>query len=202
LCGPPRRSRPRRPKPSCSKPELPNLHAWLIKKHDVVEVNQGPEEGKRGLVLDRQWRENTLTVAGVQVKVADEIDPDSASIFNPSWVAKEEPQPLHLSHVSLIDPTTNTRADDVVWRKRDGRMARVALASGAMVPLPTMPADDDLVPREYAEDTVTRRSDVLEVTFVPLPEYSMKKAKQAERLGLEADSPPPPTEEQAKEGSL
>jgi large subunit ribosomal protein L24 len=172
------KSRPRRPKPSRTKPELP-LHEWLIKKHDVVEVNQGTDEGRRGRVVDRQWRENTLCVEGVNLKTSEEIDPDSASLFNPGFMTKEQPQPLHMSHVSLIDPTTDKRADAVAWRKRDGRMARISLVTRAIIPLPTRPPEDGLRPKQYAE--TTRRKDVLEVTYVPMPEYSMRRAKQAER---------------------
>ena len=174
------KSRPRRPRQSRTEPDLP-LHKWLIKKHDVVEVTQGPEEGRRGRVVDRQWRENTISVEGVQVRISDEVDPDSASLFNPTFITKEQPQPLHVSHVSLIDPTTDQRAEVVAWRKRDGRMTRVVLATGAAIPLPTKPPDDGLVPKQYAQGMTTRRKDVLEVTYVPLPEYSVRLAKQAER---------------------
>ena len=172
------KSRPRRPKPSRTKPELP-LHEWLIKKYDVVEVNQGTDEGRRGRVVDRQWRENTLCVDGVNLKTSEEIDPESASLFNAGFITKEQPQPLHMSHVSLIDPTTDKRADAVAWRKRAGRMARISLVTRAIIPLPTQQKEDGLRPKQYAE--TTRRKDVLEVTYVPLPEYSMRRAKQAER---------------------
>jgi len=175
------KSRPRRPRPSRSKPELP-LHQWLIKKHDFVEVNQGPEEGKRGKVIDRQWRENTVTVEGVQLKLSESIDPDSASMYSPSFVTKEEPQPLHFSLVSLIDPATDARCDDIEWRWKDGRKARVSHATDAVVPLPKRPpfGQEESIPIQYAETLVTRRDDVLAVTYVPLPEYSMHRAKQLE----------------------
>ena len=67
----------------------------------------------------------------------------------------------------------------VAWRKRAGRMARISLVTRAIIPLPTQQKEDGLRPKQYAE--TTRRKDVLEVTYVPLPEYSMRRAKQAER---------------------
>lgn len=170
------KNRPRHKK-SRSKPEV-QLFKWFVKKHDLVEVNQGPEEGTRGLVLDRQWENNTLTVEGVQLRDKEEIDVESTNIFSPNWISTAQPQPIHFSHVSLIDPTTNQRTD-VMWKRRDGRMARVSLSSGEVVPLPVKPADDSVMPKKYAEDYVTRQSDVLDVTFVPLPDHSLRRARHA-----------------------
>lgn len=170
------KSRPRRPRESRSKPEIP-LAKWYIKRFDFVEVNQGPEVGIRGQVLARDWKENTVTVEGVNLKISEELDVEAGNIFAPQWKTKEEPQPIHFSHVSLIDPTTDTRTD-VFWRKVQGKMTRLARSTLSVIPLPRKP--DDPVPEQYAEEFCTRRDDVLEVTFVPLPPYSIRRAKQAQ----------------------
>ena len=133
------RSRPRRPRESRSKPEIP-LAKWYIKRFDFVEVNQGPEVGIRGQVLARDWKENTVTVEGVNLKISEELDVEAGNIFAPQWKTKEEPQPIHFSHVSLIDPTTDTRTD-VFWRKVQGKMTRLArstLSGAACVAGPSL----------------------------------------------------------------
>ena len=57
-----------------------------------------------------------------------------------------------------------------------------------MVPLPTKPPEDDsAVPKQYAEEMVTRRSDVLKVTYITMPDYSIKRKKQAERMQSTGD---------------
>ena len=154
------------------KPEVDNLFMWHIKKDDVVEVNRGKESGLRGRVLDRDWEHNTVTVDGVNLQHKEELDDESMNIFSADWKTVGTPQPLHMSRVSLIDPSTD-RATAVVWRKRQGHMARVSVATGEVVPLPVTPPDDG-VPRRYDEETVTRRAAVLDVTYVPPPEPSLR----------------------------
>ena len=95
----------------------------------MVEVNDGPEEGKRGQVIDRHWQENTVTVEGVQVEIKREMNTESSNLFNPDFTSKEVPSPIHFSKVSLIDPSLDVRTE-AEWRKKDGRMARVSLSSG------------------------------------------------------------------------
>jgi len=154
------------------------LEKWTIKKNDLVEVNQGADEGRRGRVLSRQWRDNTVVVEGVSVEVTEELDPESLNLWDPQWQRKEgTPQPVLFHHVSLIDPTTNERTN-VDWEKRGGIWTRISRSTGAVVPLPPKPPpEDDLA--TYAEELCTRREDVLRVTYVPLPDYSVRDRKTA-----------------------
>ena len=147
------------------RPELPNLFKWYIKKHDLVEVNCGRESGLRGRVLDRDWEHNTVTVDGVNLQRKEQLDEESMNIFSPEWKTVAQPQPLHMSQVSLIDPSTDRRTG-VVWRRRQGRFVRVSVDTGEVVPLPRTPLDDG-VPRRFDEEKVTRRAAVLDVTYVP-----------------------------------
>ena len=125
------RNRPRRlqQRKQVVKSDVP-LCRWLIKAHDLVEVNQGPEEGRRGHVMKRSLRGGTVCVEGVNVRVVEEIDPEGSSIFDPTYAVKKEAQPIPSSHVSLIDPTTD-KCTSAEWRRRaDGRWARVSIATG------------------------------------------------------------------------
>jgi ribosomal protein L24 len=107
------------------------LEKWTIKKNDLVEITDGPDEGRRGRVLSRQWRDNTVVVEGVSVEVTEELDPESLNLWDPQWQRKEgTPQPVHFQHVSLIDPTTNERTD-VDWEKRSGIWTRISRSTGA-----------------------------------------------------------------------
>lgn len=192
------RSRPRRAKPSKSKPELP-LELWPLKLRDYVEIIKGPEKGARGQVLSRNWKENTVTVDGVKVAISDKLDPESRSVLNPEIITIRTPLPFHFSYAAVIDPATD-EPTDVRFEVLDGKLRRISVASGhgvctwlggahlwlrtvftppahhishlrdvllAEIPSPPPPPRPPAIPQQYAENLVTRREDVLAVTYVP-----------------------------------
>ena len=143
--------------------------SWYIQKNDLVEVNTGPEEGKRGRVLALEKRYNEVIVEGVNVHTKEVMDQES-SPFIPEFTTVAKSRPIYFRDVSLVDPTTDTRTD-VEWQSREGedgkkRRVRTALGSGAEIPLPAITREWE--GKEYADSQCTRRADVLAVTYVPL----------------------------------
>lgn len=114
-----------------------------------------------------------MVVSGVNMEMRDEFDPET-SLFAPKFTTKSTPQPLHFTHVSPIDPTLDRRTD-VRWEERDGRMVRISEESGAEVPLPPRKQEADSALKEYAEGLCTRKADVLEVTYKPLPAFTVRR---------------------------
>jgi len=201
------KARPRLKKPRPSKPETPSLNTWEVKLADLVVVNQGPAKGERGVVIERRWRENQVVVEGVNMSSKRVLDMDSDIVFNPQYKTEREAQPLHYTHVSLIDPESD-HGVSVRWEKRkleDGRVVpvRISTESGLEIPLPGAPGGpprpDPLGRKplvDYAESLSTRRHHVLEVTYKPLPEYSMRRMREAaaaagEEAPTSSESPPP-----------
>lgn len=200
------RAKPRLKKPKLSKPETPSLRTWDVKLADVVVVNRGPARGQRGRVIERRWRENEVVVEGVNMSKKRVLDMDSNIVIEPKYKTESEPQPLHFMDVSLIDPQTD-KGVRVRWETKtleDGRRVpvRISCESGVEIPFPGAPGGPprhDPMARaplvDYAESLSTRRHQVLEVTYKPLPEYSMRRmreaaARAAEEAEMSADSPP------------
>ena len=166
------KSRPRRMKED--KRVKQEAKRWDVKVDDLVEVNTGPEEGKRGRVLRCNLRYNEIVVEGVNVTTREVMDAES-SPFDPSFVVESRERPLYFRDVSLVDPQLDARTD-VTWEERDGSTVRIATGSGAVVPLPARTPEWE--GRDYAESLCTRRADVLEVTYKPLPPYSLTQARR------------------------
>ena len=144
---------------------------WDIRRDDLVEVNTGPEEGKRGKVLAIEKRYNEVMVEGVNEHTKQVLDTES-SPFIPEFKTITNSRPIYFREVSLVDPTTDTRTE-IKWTQvpdAEGKMrhVRIAVGSGAEIPLPAItPAWEG---KEYADSLCTRREDVQKVTYVPLPE--------------------------------
>lgn len=191
------RGRPRRRKDDKRIKQEAKL--WDVKIDDLVEVNTGPEEGKRGRVLRCNLRYNEIVVDGINTYTVETMDGD-ANPFDPTFTAITRPRPLYFREVSLVDPQTDTRTD-VTWEQRDGRAVRVSTVSGAEVPLPARP-EPYWANEQYAESLCTRRADVLEVTYKPLPPYSLSKARRRALMAeAEEEEPAAPEEGPPPEGS-
>ena len=157
------------------EPETKSVRDWDVKYLDLVEVNTGSEEGKLGKVIEKQWARNKVIVEGVNLKLRQVMDMES-NPFAPKFKEEGEPQPIHFRNVSLIDPVTNERVESVRWEHLDsGKWQRVCEKSGNVIPLPVKPSPPEL---DYAETLCTPGRDVLEVTYVPMPDYSTTLAKK------------------------
>ena len=110
---------------------------WDMKVDDLVEVNSGPELGKRGRVLRCNHRYNEIVVEGINTYVKETMDADS-SPYDPTFKTVVRPRPLYFRDVSLICPQLDQRTD-VSWEEREGKIVRVAVASGVTIPLPARP---------------------------------------------------------------
>ena len=155
-------------------PETPSLRSWNVKMHDYVEVNKGEEEGMRGRVIDRHWKRNEVTVEGVNMSKKEVLDLEKGTPFSPVFKPEGIPLPLYFRDVSLIDPQLDRRVDEVRWEQRDGVFTRISVESGTEIPVPGKP---EPLPKEYADAMCTRGSDVLEVTYTPLPDHSTTRAR-------------------------
>lgn len=149
-----------------AKPETSGLHEWDLRMWDAVEVNCGVEEGTRGRVIERKWQHNQVVVENVNLKEKHVFDEEGGGTpFAPKFKVERTPQPIHFTHVSLIDPSIDKRVE-VRWEERDGRRVRVSSESGAEIPiLRTKPGPE--IPKEYADKYSSKRTDVLEVTYKP-----------------------------------
>lgn len=155
-------------------PETKSVHDWDVKMWDMVEVIKGPERGSRGQVIERQWQRNKVVVSGVNLLTKKVMDSE-ASPFAPKFQTESTPLPLYFRDVAPIDPQTDAPVKQVRWELlEDGRHQRVCAASGNVIPLPSKPAPKDV---EHAESLCTPARDVLEVTYVSLPDHSTTLAR-------------------------
>ncbi len=157
----PRRKSPQawRREERARRAKLHPIGRWHVRLRDTVEVNWGARSGLRGEVVRR--------------------DEDGQSVVvRPLGGAQEEDVELHFSQVSLIDPASDKRTS-VSWRYLEsGERVRIA-ESGAVVPVvPRKTPEVEPVPPRFAP-FVTRHADVIERTYVPLPDESQRPARRA-----------------------
>ena len=176
-----------------AKPETSGLHEWDVRLWDAVEVNCGAEEGARGRIIQRKWLHNQVVVEDVNVKEKYVFDEDGGGTpFAPKFKVEKTPQPIHFTHVSLIDPSLDKRVE-VRWEERDGRRVRVSSESGAEIPiLREKPGPE--IPKEYADKYSSKRTDVLEVTYKPFA----RAAPAAPPEAATGTAAPPPENEKVE----
>jgi len=103
-----------------------------VKKGDEVEVIAGNDKGKTGRVLMVMPQEERVIVEGINMR----IHHDKPSQQNPRGGRIEREEPIHISNVMVIDPTTGEPTR--IGRKRieeDGksRWVRYAKVSGEVL---------------------------------------------------------------------
>jgi large subunit ribosomal protein L24 len=113
------------------KPEAP-LHKWHIYKGDLVEVIAGRYKSTQGKVLAVNHKENSVTVAGANLKFKKVEDEEMQRRKKTVW--KEVP--LHVSNVALVDPTTNQATKIKYGFLEDGTKVRLSKKSGTIIPIP------------------------------------------------------------------
>lgn len=99
-----------------------------IKVNDEVIVTAGKDKGKTGTVKKLNWKNNTVTVEGVNV-MKKAIRPTEQ---NPNGGFAEFEKPIHRSNVSLVSPKTG-KATRVRIEEKDGKKVRVATACGTVL---------------------------------------------------------------------
>eukprot|EP01060_Flectonema_neradi_P034164 TRINITY_DN5914_c0_g1_i1.p1 TRINITY_DN5914_c0_g1~~TRINITY_DN5914_c0_g1_i1.p1 ORF type:complete len:486 (+),score=88.24 TRINITY_DN5914_c0_g1_i1:71-1528(+) len=79
---------------------------WIIKKNEIVEVVEGQDKGRRGIVIDIFYPGMVLKVEGVRLEKVDGTDGSTGervTQFNEDWIRYDEVRP--------IDPTVDEPCD-------------------------------------------------------------------------------------------
>lgn len=101
---------------------------FKIKKGDVVQVTVGKNKGQRGTVKRVLPDESKVVVENVNVVVRN-VRPDYR---HPEGSYSKE-LPIHISNVSLIDPTTDKPAKVGYKMNDDGKKVRYFKKSGTVL---------------------------------------------------------------------
>jgi len=139
---------------------------WKIFKGDRVEILEGKDKGKHGLVNCIIKERNWAFVEGLNCEYKTKAQgPDM-----PPMCMKDELPLLITTQVKLVDPSDN-QPTDVAWRYSEkGERVRVSMRTGRIIPLPSGAKElEDLVtPDSYIEsDKDTKEDELLAVTFKP-----------------------------------
>jgi large subunit ribosomal protein L24 len=100
----------------------------FIKKGDKVIITTGDDKGKTGDVISVLKEEYKVLVEGLNM-VSRHTKPNAKNT-NGGIIKKEAP--IHLSNVSLIDPSTQ-KATRIRKERKDGKVTRISVKSGAII---------------------------------------------------------------------
>lgn len=101
---------------------------FRIKRGDTVEVTTGKNKGQRGTVKKVLLDEAKVVIEGVNVVVRN-VKPSYA---HPEGAYTKE-MPIHISNVSLIDPTTDKPAKVGYKLNEEGKKVRFFKKSGTVL---------------------------------------------------------------------
>jgi large subunit ribosomal protein L24 len=101
-----------------------------ITKGDTVRVVRGEDKGKEGKVLHVHLKTGRVTVEGVHIvkKHRKARGPEDAGGII------EQPAPVHLSNVMLLDPASGTPTRLRVRIDADGTKERLSVKGGEAIP--------------------------------------------------------------------
>ena len=98
-----------------------------IRKNDTVEVISGKDRGKRGRVTEVLPKDAKVRVEGVN-RIKRHTKPNPQKNVKGGIVERENP--IHVSNVALIDPTSDKPTRVGIKLLADGTRVRVAARSG------------------------------------------------------------------------
>ena len=101
---------------------------FKIKRGDTVQVTTGRNKGQRGTVKKVLLDEAKVVVEGVNVVVRNRR-PD----YNHPQGSYTKEMPIHISNVSLVDPTTDKPAKVGYKLNNDGKKVRYFKKSGTVL---------------------------------------------------------------------
>jgi len=101
---------------------------FKVKKGDVVQVMLGKDRGKRGVVTKVLLGDSKAIVEGVNV-VKRNLKPSQSNPDGP--VSKT--LPIHISNLSLVDPSTDQPAKVGYKVDKDGSKSRFFKKSGGLL---------------------------------------------------------------------
>lgn len=97
-----------------------------IKKGDLVIVNSGESKGVKGRVLEVLVKKNKAIVEGANM-VSRHTKPNAK--YPQGGIIKKE-APIHISNLSLIDPSSGTPTRIGRRLNREGKLVRYSKKSG------------------------------------------------------------------------
>ena len=100
-----------------------------IRKGDEVIVLAGDDKGRKGKVLKVLVTKQRALVEGVNM-VSKSMKP---SAKNPQGGIVKQEAPIHVSHLSLIDPKSGKATRVGMKKTDDGKKVRVAKKSGEVI---------------------------------------------------------------------
>ena len=97
-----------------------------------MQVISGPYKSTQGKVIDLDRKTNQVTVSGANLKF--KLVDDDEGQRRKKTIRKEFP--MHISKVSLVDPSNNEPTKIRYGYLEDGTKVRISKKSGAIVPKP------------------------------------------------------------------
>jgi large subunit ribosomal protein L24 len=104
-----------------------------LKKGDTVIVRAGKYKGKTGKVLATHPTLNKVTVEGINI-VKKHVKPNKE---HPQGAIVELTQPIWVSKVSIVEPTSKKASRIGMQVNKDGTKTRVFKKTGKAIPAPT-----------------------------------------------------------------
>ena len=101
---------------------------FKIKRGDTVQITTGRNKGRRGTVKKVLLDEAKVVVEGVNVVVRN-VKPD----YRHPEGSYAKTMPIHISNVSLVDPTTDKPAKVGYKLNEDGKKVRYFKKSGTVL---------------------------------------------------------------------
>ena len=101
---------------------------FKIKRGDTVQVTAGRNKGQRGTVKKVLLDEAKVVVEGINVVVRN-TRPD----YRHPEGSYEKEMPIHISNVSLVDPTTDRPAKVGYKLNEDGKKLRYVKKTGTVL---------------------------------------------------------------------
>ncbi|KAK7580041.1 hypothetical protein V9T40_000670 [Parthenolecanium corni] len=164
---------------------LEPIKDWSIFKGDRVEILNGPDKGKQGIVQSVIQERNWVIVERLNMKI-DVLRKEEKG--RPAVIGQSE-KPLRVTtDVALIDPSDMLPCE-IQWRYTEkGEKVRVSVRSGRIVPVPIVAREtyDFKTPTSYEEKGKDTRAAVVgKVTYEPsLSTFEMDIMKA---MGIEED---------------
>ncbi len=102
---------------------------FKVKTGDTVEVIVGKDKGKRGLISKINLEKQNVLVDGVNIRVRN----TKPSAINPQGGRVEKSHPIHVSNVSIVNPSTDKIDRIGVKKNEKGKNQRYFKKTGEFV---------------------------------------------------------------------
>ena len=109
-----------------AKPAVTKIYKIRIKKGDTVIIRAGKYKGQTGKVTATHPRDNKLTIEGINI-VKKHVKPNRT---HPQGAIVELTQPMDVSKVGIIEPTSKKASRISFKLNDDGTKTRVFQSTG------------------------------------------------------------------------